>query len=214
MTDLLERIRNYTWNKDIRNAVIAALLAAGLLGIWNIPDLGSKFTAAETIIKSALIAAWSWLSDTMRLPQGIVWLTLITFAALVWWLNVQHRNEVKRLEAQWFERSETAATEAETKVRDEVQKAAISQLVGNAKASLDLTANDKLALSFIYGKYPASMDIRHVAGLVFLQYAAAERLCEKLEAHGLVKCISGGPNPPAVLLTKPGRDYCIENELV
>jgi hypothetical protein len=209
MPDLLERIRSYAWNKDIRNAVIAALLVTGFLGIWKIPNLGSKFTAAETIVRSALIAAWVWLTDSVRFPQRVVWLTLITFAALVWWLIEQRRRAVKQI----ADRSAKLILDAVGEAKKDVRKAAVSQLVKNAKASMELTANDKLALSFIYGKYPASLDIRHVAGLVFLQYPAAERLCEKLEAHGLVKCIPAGHNPASVLLTKPGRDYCIENEL-
>jgi hypothetical protein len=175
-------------------------------------------------------AGFGWAVSHFTI-SWVVMVGLAGIAASSWWSFLQGRTHsalerlAREAEAQARVFSETlaaaraeeraiATAETETRVRDEVQKAAISQLVKNAKASMELTDNDKLALSFIYRKYPASIGIRHVAGLASLQYPAAERLCEKLEAHGLAKCISGGPNPPAVMLTKQGRDYCIENGLV
>jgi hypothetical protein len=63
------------------------------------------------------------------------------------------------------------------------------------------------------GEVPGWAQLCPKCSLVFLQYPAAEKLCEELEAHGFVKCIPGGHSPACVLLTKNGRDYCHENGL-
>jgi hypothetical protein len=200
------------WHDPVGSKVISGIIltALGAVVLWA----KSGFSNSLAVVWASTLAIWTWLVTPTTLPIGIVVLTPITFAALVWWLIEQRRRAVKQISDRSAKLILDAVDEAKKEVRDEVQKAAISRLVKNAQASLELTDNDKLALSFIYRKYPASMGIRHVAGLASLQYPAAERLCEKLEAHGLAKCISGEPNPPAVLLTSQGRDYCIENGLM
>ena len=200
------------WHDPVGSKVISWGIIAGLtaLGLWA----WSGFSSSLAVVWASTLAVWSWLAGPMTLPIGIVLLTVITFAALCWWLIEQRRRAVKEIADRSAKVILDTIDEAKEKIRAEVQKAEVSQLVKNAKVSLDLTDKDKEALQVIYSQYPKSMEIDLLAVVESLTYPATERLCEKLEALGFVKCIPAGHNPTSVILTKPGRDYCIENDLV
>jgi hypothetical protein len=83
------------WHDPVGSKVISTLIVAamGAAVLWA----KSGFSSSLAVVWPSTVAVGSWLASPMTLPIGIVLLTLITFAALCWWLIEQRRRAVKEI---------------------------------------------------------------------------------------------------------------------
>ena len=101
------------WHDPVGSKVISTLIVAalGAVMLWA----KSGFSSSLAVVWASTVAIWSWLSDPMTLPIGVVLLTLITFAAVGWWVFEQRRGAIQRI-AKTLVASELARERAEAEL--------------------------------------------------------------------------------------------------
>jgi DNA-binding MarR family transcriptional regulator len=74
-----------------------------------------------------------------------------------------------------------------------------------------LRANEVLALKMLIRSHPKAVEIQPIASRLGISYAAAEKLIDEMESMGMVDVLHGWYGPNSVILTKGGRDLCVDH---
>jgi hypothetical protein len=199
------------WHDPVGSKVISTLIVAalGAMVLWA----KSGFSSSLAVVWTSTVAVWSWLAGPMTLPIGIVLLTLVIFAALGWRLITQHRRALVSLEKHWLTRTVKAAADAETKVRDELERVARVAEIEKIKQPRLITFQQAGILQRLYVRYREGMEIRLLAHFIDVDYPVAEKLCEELAGIDFVKMVPGMYGPATVYLSTIGRDYVLKHDL-
>lgn len=197
MSSRFDRVRNYWWNKDIRNGVIVGLILGiptFVVWLWSKSNFTYDFLPSWVQPKSALVTAWRatgyWLASPVDISHAKMLLVILVTAA-GWTLAIYILIRLIR------EQAKAARERFAQQVR--------SLGLGDA-APVRL-------LRMVCKEHPKFVELPLVASTLSLSYPAAEKLVEDMQAAGVIEIALGFGGPKSVYLTKDGRDYCLQHGL-
>jgi hypothetical protein len=207
MRATLARMRDYFWTQGARDNFVGGLVLAGLLAAipaawyWSKSGFSLSIKAALIVAKSALLAVSNWLASPIGVPQGIVWLILLTAAGTGAYVALPlTRRLIAGIKPQYgaiVDPAELQILRASAKKLVQLQEAVVSE-TGSA------------AMRVLFRMYPHGVSLAQFCEIQLLSFAAVERMCEELErAEYVVITGVGSGHSKSVRLTKSGRDYCL-----
>jgi predicted AAA+ superfamily ATPase len=93
--------------------------------------------------------------------------------------------------------------------------------IDEARAKIDKTSwspsenpdDVNTVMTLLASEHPRPVEVSATATRLSFSYVAAEKLAEEMESSGLLTILPGLYSGKAVMLTPPGRDYCLEHGL-
>jgi hypothetical protein len=197
------------WHDPVGSKVIAGIILfalgglATLIGVlWSKSDFNTNAAVAWTAAKQALLAYSNWVNAPATMSRGTVF-TMVCAAFIV--PSIILIAVVRRL----LGSVRLPVVESVPQQRSP----AVVAVEPTPPPPSELTEKQRRLLHIVCSEYPRSVNIHIAMGPLSLFFPAMERLCEGLETMKLVQIITGGHGVPFVLLTKRGRDYCLDHGL-
>jgi ribosomal protein S25 len=200
------------WSKVISGLILATLSAAGLWA-W------SGFSSNLAVIWASTLSIWTWLASPVPAPFGIMLLTLITFAAIAWWLIDERRRAVKRVADYGTKVLLDQADEKRRELKEmgdklracETAKARVeAELAEHAEESSRLYPLAEEVLRHLCKRYPTIEEVRSIASRFNIPHVAAEKVLLDLKELGIARLVVAPYSTPDAgwTLTEKGVRNC------
>jgi hypothetical protein len=195
MKALLKRVRDSVWTKGARDNFVGSIMAIAVAGA-----VGSLWLWSKSGFSNDAAAVWAasklWLTSLIGIPRWLFYGVVAVFVYLV-------TRDLIRINRRF--------TDTANRLRSSTES--LSQAVGSLSERVMAMEppSEQIAtvLRVLISAYPTPVVMSSLRAPLALSYAAAEKLFENLEQLGRVEILEGA-HPTAVLLTREGRDYCIE----
>ena len=187
----------------------------------------SGFSSNLSVIWASTLSVWTWFTSPVLIPFGLVLLTLITFAVIVWWLIEVQRRVVEMVADRGAKRLLDQAEQNAHELKDvadklrecEQARARIAAEKVRARVQAELEEHSQLyplakqVLTHLCNRYPTIEEAKDIAARFDIENVTAEKVLLDLKGFGLARLVVA-PNDPIEsgwTLTEKGVRRCSEH---